>query len=106
MTRTVIEKFYKNPEDYNIKLIVGFDDNPEKAHNAMLYIRMQSTRNDEEPIKTKGIWLSNEELRKFSRLLRFACTFCEKNTLEKNTVNTRKEIRKFKRQWVTKRDRL
>jgi hypothetical protein len=106
MARTIIQEFKKYPEDDKIRLVVGVDDNPEKANNAMFYVRMQSLDTDGEPIKPRGIWLSNEELRTFSHLLEFIREYCEENTLEKDTAQTKRIIKKLKRHWERQRDNL
>jgi hypothetical protein len=99
MTRTKIERIHKNPEKYEIDLIIGVDDNPDDAKNAMFYVRMESFRKEtEKQDRAREIWLSNEEDRLIA-LFSMASKFWKKYTLKKNTVRTKKKIARFKEKW-------
>jgi hypothetical protein len=107
MTKTVVERIQKRPPDFDIDFIVGVDDNPDLANNAMFYVRMESiTKKSGEYHKPREIYFSNEEMKKLSVLMTFASKFWEKNTLEKNTVRTKKKIKKFKKTWKLKKASL
>jgi len=107
MARKAVEIFHKEPEKYEIDLIIGIDDNPSDANNAMFYVRMESIkertgRHD----KAREIWLSSEEMGKLSMLMSMASKFWKNHTLEKNTFHTRKKVAEFIEKWEQTRDFL
>jgi len=107
MTRKAVEIFHKEPEKYEIDFIVGIDDNPPEARNAMFYLRMESVRKEtDRHDKAREIWLSSEELEKLSMLMSMASKFWKNHTLKKNTSRTQKRIAEFIEKWEVTRDFL
>lgn len=111
MARTKIEHLKKDPFGCHIDFIVGIDDNPEEAYNAMMYLRIESSALNEKTGKIKRnkpreIWLSCKEMNKLSKLMSLSSRFWDENTLEKDTSETRKKIKMFKREWKAKKKSL
>jgi len=105
MTRTAVEIFHKEPQKYEIDFIIGIDDNPIDANNAMFYVRMESIRKKTgRHDKAREIWLSSEEMEKLSMLMSMASKFWKIHTLKKNTPHTREKIAEFIEKWERKRD--
>ena len=110
MARTKIEHLKKQTPEYDINFIVGIDDNPDGANNAMFYVRMESVKKTGKDKgkcdKAREIWLSNEEMKMLSVLLGFSSKYWDRNTLEKNTAETKQKIKRFKRIWKLRKKSL
>jgi len=100
MVRKKVQHFHKTTEDYEIDFIVGIDDNPRHAKNAMFYIRMESFRKKKgTKDRAREIWLSSEELERLGVLMTMASGFWKKHTLAKNTNYARRKIAEFIEKW-------
>ena len=107
MARKVVEKLHKEPGEYEIDFIIGIDDNPSEANNAMFYIRMESIRKkNNKQDRAREIWLSCEEMDRLSMLMSMSSKFWKNHTLAKNTPKTRKTITEFIRKLKLTRDFL
>ena len=107
MGRHEVQHFHKSSKKYETDLIIGIDDNPPDARNAMFYVRMKSIRKESgRKDRAREIWLSNKELKKLGVLMTIASRFWRKHTLAKNTVHTQKRIEEFIEKWEMKRASL